>query len=91
MYTAEWFLNYKLLNTDQPALSFYSHECAINDAEAYHPEDGKHYSQKDGIPQMKVCVSEIHSVPHNSNSLVLNYRLFRRPPCAPKITPLTQC
>ena len=33
----------------------------------------------------------IHSVPHSSNSLVSNYRLFRRPPSAPKITPLTQC
>ena len=33
----------------------------------------------------------VHSVPHNSNSLVSNYRLFRRPPSAPKITPLTQC
>ena len=32
-----------------------------------------------------------HSVPHNSNSLISNYRLFRRPPSAPKITPLTQC
>ena len=34
---------------------------------------------------------ELHSVPHNSNSLVSNYHLFRRPPSAPKITPLTQC
>ena len=34
---------------------------------------------------------EVHSVPHNSNSLVSNYHLFRRPPSAPKITPLTQC
>ena len=34
---------------------------------------------------------DIHSVPLNSNSLVSNYRLFRRPPSAPKITPLTQC
>ena len=33
----------------------------------------------------------VHSVPHNSNSLISNYRLFRRPPSAPKITPLTQC
>ena len=35
--------------------------------------------------------TQLHSVPHNSNSLVSNYRLFRRPPSAPKITPLTQC
>ena len=34
---------------------------------------------------------QIHSVPHNSNSLVSNYRLFRRPPSTTKITPLTQC
>ena len=33
----------------------------------------------------------IHSVPHNSNSLISNYRLFQRPPSTPKITPLTQC
>ena len=33
----------------------------------------------------------IHSVPHNSNSPISNYRLFRRPPSALKITPLTQC
>ena len=33
----------------------------------------------------------IHSVPHNLNSLISNYRLFRRLPSAPKITPLTQC
>ena len=32
----------------------------------------------------------IHSVPHNLNLLILNYRLFRRPPSAPKITPLTK-
>ena len=31
----------------------------------------------------------VHSVPHNSNSLISNYRLFQRPPSAPKITPLT--
>ena len=37
------------------------------------------------------CVPPIHSVPHNSNSLISNYRLFRRLPSAPKITPLTQC
>ena len=34
---------------------------------------------------------KLHSVPHNSNSLISNYRLFRGPPSAPKITPLTQC
>ena len=33
----------------------------------------------------------IHSVPHNSNSLVSNYLLFRRPLSTPKISPLTQC
>ena len=33
----------------------------------------------------------IHSVPHNSNSLISNYHLFQRPPSTPKITPLTQC
>ena len=33
----------------------------------------------------------LHSVSHNSNSLISNYCLFRRPPSAPKITPLTQC
>ena len=33
----------------------------------------------------------VHSIPRYSNSLVSNYRLFRRPPSAPKITPLTQC
>ena len=33
---------------------------------------------------------QIHSVPHNSNSLTSNYRLFRRPPSTPKITPLTK-
>ena len=32
----------------------------------------------------------IHSVPHNLNLLISNYRLFRRPPSAPKITPLTK-
>ena len=32
----------------------------------------------------------VHLVPHNSNSLISNYGLFRRPPSAPKITPLTQ-
>ena len=37
----------------------------------------------------KLFARTIHSVPHNSNSLILNYRLFRRPPSAPKITPLT--
>ena len=31
----------------------------------------------------------VRSVPHNSNSLISNYHLFRRPPSAPKITPLT--
>ena len=36
-------------------------------------------------------VFKIHSVPHNSNSLILNYRLFRRLPSTPNITPLTQC
>ena len=36
-------------------------------------------------------ILHIHSVPHNSNSLISNYCLFRRPPSAPKITPLTQC
>ena len=40
----------------------------------------------------KVCLTlEVHSVPHNSNSLVSNYLLSQRPPSAPKITPLTQC
>ena len=34
---------------------------------------------------------KVHSLPHNSNSLTSNYRLFQRPPSAPKITPLTQC
>ena len=40
-----------------------------------------------------VCqrMKHIHSVPHNSNSLISNYCLFRRPPSTPKITPLTQC
>ena len=38
-----------------------------------------------------LSVAYIHSVPHNLNSLISNYRLFRRPPSAPKITPLTQC
>ena len=39
----------------------------------------------------KNCSSQVrvHSVPHNSNSLISNYRLFRSPPSAPKITPLT--
>ena len=32
----------------------------------------------------------VHSVPHNSNLLISNYRLFRRTPSAPKITPLTK-
>ena len=59
VYTVEWFLNDKLLNNDRPALSFYSCECAIKDAEAHHPEDGKHYSQKGGVPEMKVCALEI--------------------------------
>ena len=36
------------------------------------------------------CYLNIHSVPHNSNSLISNYRLFRRPPSAPKITPLAK-
>ena len=35
--------------------------------------------------------ANLHSVPHNSNSLVSNCLLFRRPPSTPKITPLTQC
>ena len=33
---------------------------------------------------------KLHSVPHNSNSLISNYRLFRRPPSTPKITPLAK-
>ena len=44
-----------------------------------------------GINYQTKIVTTIHSVPHNSNSLISNYRLFRRPPSAPKITPLTQC
>ena len=36
-------------------------------------------------------LADLHLVPHNSNSLISNYRLFRRPPSTPKITPLTQC
>ena len=32
-----------------------------------------------------LCI--VHTVPHNSNSLISNYRLFRRPPSAPEITP----
>ena len=40
---------------------------------------------------IKITLRELHSVPHKSNSLISNYRLFRRPPSAPKITPLTQC
>ena len=35
--------------------------------------------------------ANVHSVLHNSNLLISNYCLFRRPPSAPKITPLTQC
>ena len=35
--------------------------------------------------------TQVHLVPHNWNSLISSYRLFRRPPSAPKITPLTQC
>ena len=31
----------------------------------------------------------VHSVLHNLNSLISNYRLFQRPPSTPKITPLT--
>ena len=41
--------------------------------------------------QLGKCLHFIHSVPHNSNSLISNYRLFRRLPSTPKITPLTQC
>ena len=48
-------------------------------------EQPNHYCQVLCLP------GTVHSVPHNSNSLVSNYRLFRRPPSAPKITPLTQC
>ena len=59
VYIAEWFLNDELLNTDRTALPFYSHERAIKDVEACHPEDGKHYSQEDGVPEMKVRVLEI--------------------------------
>ena len=33
--------------------------------------------------------AKLHSVPHNSNSLISNYRLFQRPHSTPKITPLT--
>ena len=43
--------------------------------------------QKQCEPSKKL----IHSVPHNSNSLISNYRLFRRLPSAPKIAPLIQC
>ena len=36
-------------------------------------------------------MKEVHLVLHNLNSLTSNYRLFRRLPSTPKITPLTQC
>ena len=41
------------------------------------------------VPQEPSPV-KIHSVLHNSNSLISNNRLFGRPPSAPKITPLAK-
>ena len=43
-----------------------------------------------GLVDLGSCVIHVHSVPHNSNSLISYYCLFQRPPSAPKITPLAK-
>ena len=48
-------------------------------------------SEFESIQNNQSFDEQLHSVLHNSNSLISNYRLFQRPPSTPKITPLTQC
>ena len=49
------------------------------------------YNKTKFISDLTNILNDVHSVPHNSNLLISNYCLFRRPPSTPKITPLTQC
>ena len=54
VYQADWFLNGAIVESDNPSTDFYSYEKAVQDAEMWKPEVGKHYSKMDGVPELKV-------------------------------------
>ena len=84
-----WFANAIMCETDENKTE---ETLQITDNEHMNTEmsdvDESSNSNKNDEDDMNI---RVHLVPHNSNSFVSNYLLFRRPPSAPKITPLTQC